>query len=205
MTREGQGIEPGETPLRPASTRWAEPETSHDEELLPPFPGGRGSVQDDAAGAVPAEATAPVEPVPSGEEIAGVEATEAVDTAEAVDTVDAVDAGGAVTDADETVVDTAESVAVAEEEPLAAAAAEPEVDLGELEAMLEAAAPAVPGAYETPGAPDAAIKIAERLEELAARLRAEGAPATAADMASSDRLTALLAGLIAGYLAGQEE
>jgi hypothetical protein len=45
-------------------------------------------------------------------------------------------------------------------------------------------------------------EVADRLEALAARLRDQGARGVEEGMASSDRMTALLAGLIAGYLAG---
>jgi hypothetical protein len=47
--------------------------------------------------------------------------------------------------------------------------------------------------------------VAERLESLAARIRAEGYGAAERDMASSDRLTSLIAGVVAGYLAGLRE
>jgi hypothetical protein len=50
----------------------------------------------------------------------------------------------------------------------------------------------------------AEAEMAERLETLAARIRAEGGAAAEAEMDSSDRLTSLVAGLIAGYLAGLE-
>jgi hypothetical protein len=67
-----------------------------------------------------------------------------------------------------------------------------------------------PGTDET-GADDAddgrdgvAAELAMRLEDLAARIRSEGADGARAGMASSDRLTALLSSLIAGYLEGRE-
>jgi hypothetical protein len=49
-----------------------------------------------------------------------------------------------------------------------------------------------------------AAELAMRLEDLAARIRSEGADGARAGMASSDRLTALLSSLIAGYLEGRE-
>jgi hypothetical protein len=51
---------------------------------------------------------------------------------------------------------------------------------------------------------DAVAELAARLEELVGRLRAEGAAGARAGMTSSDRLTALLSTLIAGYLEGRE-
>jgi hypothetical protein len=65
-----------------------------------------------------------------------------------------------------------------------------------------------PGTDET-GADDGrdggvAAELAMRLEDLAARIRSEGADGARAGMASSDRLTALLSSLIAGYLEGRE-
>jgi hypothetical protein len=50
----------------------------------------------------------------------------------------------------------------------------------------------------------AVAELAQRLEDLAARIRAEGAKGARAGMTSSDRLTALLSTLIAGYLEGRE-
>jgi hypothetical protein len=47
-------------------------------------------------------------------------------------------------------------------------------------------------------------ELATRLEDLAARIRSEGADGARAGMASSDRFTALLSSLIAGYLEGRE-
>jgi hypothetical protein len=50
----------------------------------------------------------------------------------------------------------------------------------------------------------AAAELAQRLEDLAARIRTEGALGARAGMTSSDRLTALLSTLIAGYIEGRE-
>lgn len=46
-------------------------------------------------------------------------------------------------------------------------------------------------------------QVAERLEHLASRLRAEGAEGVERELASSDRLTSLLAALLAGHLASR--
>lgn len=54
------------------------------------------------------------------------------------------------------------------------------------------------------GGTDAAAEVAHRLEAMARRLREEGVRAAEAEMGSPDRFTALLAGLLAGYLTGRE-
>lgn len=52
--------------------------------------------------------------------------------------------------------------------------------------------------------PDAGVHdLADRLEAMAHKLRAEGSAAAEAEMSAPDRFTALLAGLLAGYLAGR--
>ena len=61
-------------------------------------------------------------------------------------------------------------------------------------------APATP-----PPEPTAAKSLAERLEKLSHRLRVEDSDAIVRRLASGDRLDALLAGLLAGYLAGKSE
>lgn len=50
----------------------------------------------------------------------------------------------------------------------------------------------------------AAADLAARLEDMAARLRDRGVEAAEVQMSSPDRFTALLAGLLAGYLSGRE-
>lgn len=198
MTREGQGIGPEETPPPPASTRWSGSDAGDDQELLPPF--------------VPGRRDRPAEPV--------------ADTAEAV-----TDTADVVNETTEVVADTAEPEPVLTPEPDAeafpfdepasddqpfpwpespgeapeeAAATgqgvepwpeEPEADLAELEQDTRA---------DDRDGVDPALEVAGRLEELARRLRRDGARGVEAEMASSDRIVALLAGLIAGYLAGRE-
>jgi hypothetical protein len=71
------------------------------------------------------------------------------------------------------------------------------------EAAEAEAAPAEPDEPPRTIGP-AEAEMAERLETLAARIRVEGAAAAEAEMDSSDRLMSLVAGLIAGYLAGLE-
>ncbi len=70
---------------------------------------------------------------------------------------------------------------------------------------LPAASSAEAGTVESNDAVSAADSLAERLESLAARLRAEGASAAEIDMASSDRFTSLLGAILAGYLAAAHD
>ena len=49
-----------------------------------------------------------------------------------------------------------------------------------------------------------ADELADRLEAMADKLRRRGTAGVEADMSSPDRFTALLAGLLAGYLSGRE-
>lgn len=51
---------------------------------------------------------------------------------------------------------------------------------------------------------EAAREVAGRLEEMARRLRDQGPAAARAEIDSADRFTSLLAGLLAGYLAGKD-
>lgn len=68
-------------------------------------------------------------------------------------------------------------------------------------AEVEPAEAEVRGAHQPPR--DSAHDLADRLEAMADRLRAEGSAAAEAEMSAPDRFTALLAGLLAGYLAGR--
>lgn len=53
-------------------------------------------------------------------------------------------------------------------------------------------------------APDAVTEVAFELERIARLLREQGPDAVAAEMASPDRLTAILAGVVAGYVTGRD-
>jgi hypothetical protein len=62
------------------------------------------------------------------------------------------------------------------------------------------------GTAATPPPPQSATaSLAERLEKLSHRLRVEESDAIVRRLAGGDRLDALLAGLLAGYLAGKSE
>jgi hypothetical protein len=196
MTREGQGIGPEETPSAPTRTQWDREENSPEPELLAPFvPGRRVSPPPDAG---IADAEAPPGEDPRREDPAEPET---------------------LSTADEPWTDSLVS------DPWAEAYEDPgeEVDLAELESELEPEPepefeaafepePAFEPEYEhrpeegaavgEPGQ-DEAVALAEVLEGLAARLRGDGARGVEAEMASPDRITALLAGFLAGYLAGR--
>lgn len=87
--------------------------------------------------------------------------------------------------------------------PAPAAAAEDDdfpveaFDVPELHRAPAGAAPAAAAGAEG--------EVAERLERFAARLREQGAAALTAEIQSADRFDALLAGMIAGYLAAQAD
>jgi hypothetical protein len=68
-------------------------------------------------------------------------------------------------------------------------------------AEVEPAAGEIGYPHEAPD--DSVHDLADRLEAMARRLRAEGSAAAEAEMSAPDRFTALLAGLLAGYLAGR--
>jgi hypothetical protein len=77
-------------------------------------------------------------------------------------------------------------------------------EVEEVESVAEVEEPAevAAGAPAPTRADVAAAEVADRLEALAGRIRAEGQNGAELEMASLDRLTSLVAALIAGYLAG---
>jgi hypothetical protein len=62
-----------------------------------------------------------------------------------------------------------------------------------------------PGSRPTPPDKQPITPLAERLEKLSHRLRVEDTDSIVRRLAAGDRLDALLAGLLAGYLAGKSE
>jgi hypothetical protein len=198
MTREGQGGDP-EDVQRPASTRWSEPDAANDDALLPPFMPGRSRGQ--------------AAPRPESAEFAS-EPTE--DSTPEWD-VPQPDSGPAFTpDADDEAFpfdgpmswdvpvtsepDEGENgpAGLPGESSWGRAAEGP----AEAESTEEwAGGTWVPEASPLVGAAD---ELADRLQHLAARIRRDGASAARSEMTSDDRLTALLAALIAGYLEGRE-
>jgi hypothetical protein len=185
MTQDGHEPDPNDAPPRPTSTHWAEPDVHDDAGLLPPFVPGRSRADHD-------------------DEVLG--------TDDAV-----VDTTGAVSEAADTVLEAAKTNQVstpgadepAEEVPISFhdwpagyAAGEPpemEAEVSQAHAPQEDR-PTEPPRTRQEDDPEAAL--ADRLEELAHRIRTEGRTGIESEMASLDRFTALVAGVVAGYLAG---
>lgn len=87
--------------------------------------------------------------------------------------------------------------------------AEPEAPIEEEPAPGEMFAELEPESADGPegpaAAPGDASHLADRLEWLAQSLRTEGAAALNRELTDGDRVTSLLAGVLAGYLAGRED
>lgn len=199
MTHEGQGPRTEDTLMPPTSTRWSEESAGGEEDgLVAPFIPGQarpghvadgGSPPQGAPGGAAAENEAgsfPGAAVPSEVEESGVPEPERVDVAEEPFPFDrpwAEDAGSV------------------DDEPVGEGDFPPDAFAREPEAEASGrvgaggAAPAVRRTAED--------EVAERLERLASRLRSEGVEGVERELASSDRLTSLLAALLAGHLASR--
>jgi hypothetical protein len=206
MSRDGQGTGPDESPMPPASTRWSSPDAGDDADVLPPFVPGRRPTSDEPVADttdVVADTTELVsetvepEPVTTPEPEADwfpFDEPQAADEPAVADEPESDDEPFPWADE------------AADEWPEAAGAdarTSGQVWSTAFEAEiedLEAAPEEVDGDADT----DPALDLADRLEALAGRLRDRGAAGVESDMASPDRMTALLAGLIAGYLAARE-
>jgi hypothetical protein len=220
MTREGQGRGPEDAQRPLASTRWSGPDAGADDELLPPFVPGRSR-------------QTPAEP----------EVVEPASEAQVTDHEEAVaDTGESVTTGDEAVkeeeafpfdspggwdesfpfdpgeVETEPAFADlpgGEGEPFDMSGFEEPPQENAFQADTRQAEPWSEDAWAPEGdesesveadqgVSGAAEDMAARLEDLAARIRSEGADGARAGMLSDDRITALLSTLIAGYLGGRE-
>ena len=197
------------------------PDRENDDELAPPFvPGSPPPPTEDTTGgqgtgepvveSTHAEPTPAEPPVTPAEEPGGTGAPEAGDedafpfetgwdeTTEGE--ADEGPAAPAVPEADTTSIDALEAEPA--EEPVAPSAPATDddfpVDSFDIEGEGGVAAPAEPGAGDMAG------ELADRLEDMARRLRDQGPAAAEAEMSSGDRFTALLGGLLAGYLAARE-
>ncbi len=197
MTQEGQGIRPDETPTPPVSTRWTEqlePDTQPDEVLSPPYVPGRSRAAPDEA---------PVQ-----------------DTDDAV--LDVHDVSEEPAEATDDVVDT-DAAGMSGEEPLSLPIPPDQEGQGEDDGWLTELAEDEPEPTEPETDEEFAVEllgfegadidhdaqdrdliedVATRLETLADRVRQDGYGALEAEMASLDRLSALLAGVLAGYMTG---
>lgn len=220
MTDETHGDTPEEAPAPPTSTRWSEDAVAEDDAPPPPFVPGRGGPPAEATpGAEPAAGdrapeggTEPAGPEPFPFELP-VEAAER-EPAEAA-------APEQVAPAEEEVTEQV-APAVEEEEAAAAATDRAEDDFpfeqfdiegrGEAVGTPDRAGSAATagsdpgGGWSPPSAPPAADSIEETatlLDRMADVLRSEGEAGVRRELDSPDRLTAVLAGILAGYLAGR--
>jgi hypothetical protein len=178
MTHEGQGTEPETTPPPPVSTRWPGSTETGDEapdNLVPPFVRGRGRT-------VPVVETG--DAVTDSVELAGLDAVVEVGVE---DVVTPADEGGGPSFGNATEEGT-EAMEVAAWAP---------------EAVEDGGGEAAGGEPAAKDGPAIGLdgEVADRLEALAARIRADGYSAAEREMDSPDRLSSLLAGVVAGYLA----
>jgi hypothetical protein len=200
MTREGQGGDPEEV-QRPASTRWSEPDAANDDALLPPFIPGRSRGQHGPRSeSVDSPELAPEstrDPSPEWE----VSDSEPALTPDADDEAFPFD-GPVSWD----IPGTAEPDAGENTSAGAAETGLPGEGAAEGPAEAESTEEWTGGTWvpEAPPVVGAADEVADRMQHLAARIRRDGASAARSEMASDDRLTALLAALIAGYIEGRE-
>lgn len=181
---------PEEAPAPPTSTGWSSEDDGQDEELAPPFvPGGTEPEPAAREAAEPADVDAQAEPLAAPFEPAAAP-EEAGDQAEDEESFPFETGWTEGAAADES-----------EEDEFPFDAFDIEGESGEDEA-----------GPDTPQDPEARVtremaaarEAASRLEEMARRLRDQGPEAARAEIDSSDRFTSLLAGLLAGYLAGRE-
>ena len=204
MTREGQGRDPEEV-QRPASTRWSEPHAANDDALLPPFVPGRSrgqhvpqpeSVESAESAPEPTMDSTPEWELPDSEPALTPDADDEAFPFDGPVSWDV----PVTTEPDESENRPAEAgeTGLPGEAPWGSAAEGP--------AGAESTEEWAGGTWvpEAPPVVGAADEVADRMQHLAARIRRDGASAARSEMASDDRLTALLAALVAGYLEGRE-
>lgn len=224
MTNANPG--PEEAPAPPTSTGWSEEDDTHADELAPPFmPGGAEPGAEAGPGPAPEPATAPEEGTPEAAEPAPEPLAAPFEPAAATE-----EAGGDDHDEEpaepfpfETSWDAGEEETAEPEDedafPVeafdieddeASWGTEPDLveegagpgeaaAVGEETGQVEADAESVESREMA-----AAREVAGRLEEMARRLRDQGPDAAWKGLESADRFTSLLAGMLAGYLAGKE-
>ena len=212
MTLEGQDTGPDETPAPPATTRWQEDRPDDDDVLLPPYVPGRR--RPDATG----EPAPSVETSLTAEEPEAASSTVEPEAARSVESSpydfpwesespendpDDLSPGEAAEPEDAFVPGPGPSSD--DEFPFEAFDIEGDEESSEAyEAPLAAEQPATDPA---PG-PDLESDpraLAVRVQRLADVLRQEGRSGLEREMSSRDRVTSLMAGVLAGYLAGLED
>ena len=226
MTLEGHDRASDETPAPPARTRWQEDHPDEEDVLLPPFVPGRSVPRAGPAAAAPSPATTPMDEA----EVAG-SAPEAASSTREPEAAPDVESSPFDFPWEQGEAEAVE----AEPEPAPDVQGGPDLDAPGVagpEASAAAPAPFVADdedefpfdAFDIEGddapapTPEAGIgagpaaaagtdteALADRVESLAAVLRREGRAGVEREMTSRDRLTALVAGVLAGYLAGLED
>jgi hypothetical protein len=229
MTQDGQGQRPQDPPAPPARTNWSVVGNDDDGGLLPPFvPGRHGPGQGKVAGIEDVVLETGDSVAGTGDAVAGT-GDAAADTVAARE--ESTDVGEPVADADEPFPfdeaigeethspydwkpDQAADPGSGLEEPwVPAPMPASELDLDDLEADdaagdvgaldgLDAGFAPAGDAAQPAAAADVVMDVADRLEELARRIRADGRRGVEQEMASLDRFTSLVAGVVIGYLAG---
>jgi hypothetical protein len=211
MTDETPRPTSEDTPAPPASTRWTEEPLPEDDTLASPFVPGR-TADTGAEMDPPFSRPAPAQDAPIREEAAPWE-----DEPDAFpfDHFDLEGEGrggepgetggapGGMRGEPGATGGAAEVGAPAADDTDAAGMGWTPADLDLDEAAAATEPPVAGTAAESPAVEDPAGEVAELLERMAALLRSEGVEAVRGEMESSHRLTALLAGLVAGYISGR--
>lgn len=189
MTLEGEEPDRDETPAPPARTRWSEDAADDEAGLMPPYvPGGRTSAatQPEAGAPAPAppeEPRQPPEPEPEPETGSEFPFDAMPDDGEPTVAASPAGEGQGHQEGDF---------------PFDAFDLEGDVDESPVEsAAMAEEAPTVPASPSD--------ELAGRLERLADALRRDGRAGVDRELGSGDRLTSLLAGVVAGYLAGLDD
>ena len=222
MTLEGHGQGQEEAPPPPATTRWQGERPEDEDVLLPPYVPGRQPAHADAAEPVEspaapfagpesesASSTVEPEPAPAVESSPYDFPWESADEPEPVDVEDL-----APSESSEPTPRGDEGVAsVTPEEdtfPFEAFDIEGE-EQGEREEVGTAPGPLDQVEVGPALAEGAAVEnadsaaVADTVERLADVLRREGRSGIERELSSGDRLTAVMAGVLVGYLAGRED
>lgn len=197
MTDETHGAAPDEAPVPPTSTRWSEDAVAEDDAPPPPFVPGRQEPPGEATPGM--EATEP-EPFPfdlhvDAEERYAVEEEAATVSAEDDFPFEEFDIEGKGGEAG-----TQDHAALAD-----AAGSDPAAAWSPADILEEERKDAGSDASASSASPDtgAVEEAAALLDRLAGMLRSDGEAAMRRELHAPDRLTAVLAGILAGYLSGR--
>ena len=197
MTREGQRPDPDDELIPPVSTRASDETPPGEDVLVPPFSPGSQGQDAGSPDAFPFDMQWSDEPEEPAEQEPETDPTLAAPADSTVDEDFPFEAFE-----DDPALPADEESASAEGSDTVDATDEP---WSSTPPWSEAASSSAPQPWEPAESQAAggAMELAERLESLAAKLRAEGADGVEAELASHDRMTSLLAALLAGFLAGR--